>query len=407
MPAARAVLVRRRQRRPLEHGAPPAPKSRVARERRRGHRRAKHRWHGTLALFGFAFVVVFLVLVAFRIALPSIVASYVNGVLDSTPDYAGGFKDIDINLWRGAYSIDQLRIDRVNGGVPAPLLSVDRLDLSVYWGALAAGSIAGEVDLAGPVVHMVFAKAKEVEQIGEQPSWNERLNALFPFHLVKLAVRDGEVRVTNLGTQPATDLWIKDLFVDARNLTNRVALAQGKPAVIEIAGRPFGTGELVGRLRMDITAEQPKFEVDLALRRIDLRQLNDFLKAYADVDVEAGTLDVYVELAAEKGHVEGYVKVLIRGLQVLRFQEIDSPKAALEAVWEALVATGAEILKNQPHDLIATRVPIAGKLDSPGVGIVTTVWNLVKNAFIQALGPGIEIKQGAGDLPVTKAEANG
>ena len=59
--------------------------------------------------------------------------------------------------------------------------------------------------------------------------------------------------------------------------------------------------------------------------------------------------------------------------------------------------SGKDVFENhEHHDQVATRAPISGRFDQPGVGVVTTVVELVVNAFIEALVPGLEHTLGSG-----------
>ena len=53
---------------------------------------------------------VVLFLVAARVAMPYLVEDYVNDKLAALDSYDGHVGDIDIHLWRGAYSIDDIEI---------------------------------------------------------------------------------------------------------------------------------------------------------------------------------------------------------------------------------------------------------------------------------------------------------
>jgi hypothetical protein len=55
--------------------------------------------------------------------------------------------------------------------------------------------------------------------------------------------------------------------------------------------------------------------------------------------------------------------------------------------WEALVGVVTAVFKNQPHDLIATVVPMSGDLKQPQSDILATIGNLLRNAFIRAYLP--------------------
>jgi len=52
-----------------------------------------------------------LLLIAACVAMPYIVEDYANEKLASLDSYDGQVGDIDIHLWRGAYSIDDIEID--------------------------------------------------------------------------------------------------------------------------------------------------------------------------------------------------------------------------------------------------------------------------------------------------------
>src|SRR5262245_22824545 len=72
-----------------------------------------------------------IVLIGARIALPFVVEEYANRKLAALHSYDGHVGDIDIHLWRGAYSIDDLVIVKTGAKRPVPFFSAQRIDLSV------------------------------------------------------------------------------------------------------------------------------------------------------------------------------------------------------------------------------------------------------------------------------------
>ena len=66
---------------------------------------------------------VILLLVAVRLALPSIVLHQVNSRLMALEAYDGHVDDIDLALWRGAYRIDGIRIVKTGAKHPTPFFS--------------------------------------------------------------------------------------------------------------------------------------------------------------------------------------------------------------------------------------------------------------------------------------------
>ena len=78
------------------------------------------------------------------------------------------------------------------------------------------------------------------------------------------------------------------------------------------------------------------------------------------------------------------------GPRAARFDEVDDPGEALELLWEGLVNVGAEILENQPHDRLATRIPLRGELGDARTDLVAVALGLLRNALVSALRPSLD-----------------
>ena len=75
--------------------------------------------------------------------MPWAVRDYVNRTLDRNPLYAGNIGPVQIHLWRGAYTIHEIRIVKTSGKVSVPFFAAPAVDLSVEWGALWHGAVVG------------------------------------------------------------------------------------------------------------------------------------------------------------------------------------------------------------------------------------------------------------------------
>jgi hypothetical protein len=356
--------------------------------KRRGTRPRRALWSRYLRTFA----VVFVFLLAFRIALPSIARNHVSKVLDGTKGYSGRLGGLDVNLWRGAYELTDIELYREGGTFERPFISIERSDVSVRWLDLLRGQVVAEVVLHQPRIEFVSASSGPEAQTGEEASWSERIGKLVPFRIDRFAMRDAEVRFTHEGIDPPVDLFVTEAFLEILNLTNQPNpdAEKGLMAEAEAAGRPFGTGEFEARLRFDVLAPQPRFELDAVLRGIEMVELNDFLQAYGNVDAEGGKFEMFAEFAASDGRVEGYVKTLIQDLKVVRASEIEGPLDAVQTFWEGFVALGAELLENQPHNRLAVRVPLRGELGETRTNLLSIVGSLLRNAFVVALRPAID-----------------
>ena len=95
--------------------------------------------------FGLFLLVMAVLAGAGRAMLPWAVRSYVNRTLDANPLYAGGIGGVRIHLWRGAYSIQDVRINKTAGNVPVPFFAAQRVDFALQWNALLHRRVVGRV----------------------------------------------------------------------------------------------------------------------------------------------------------------------------------------------------------------------------------------------------------------------
>src|SRR5436190_9510417 len=96
-------------------------------------------WH----ISGVLFLGLVVFLIAARIALPYYLKWYVNQTIDRSPLYDGEIGDIEVHLYRGAYTIKDIRIVKTTGNVPVPLYAASQVDLAIEWDALRHGKVVG------------------------------------------------------------------------------------------------------------------------------------------------------------------------------------------------------------------------------------------------------------------------
>jgi hypothetical protein len=331
---------------------------------------------------------IIILLVAFRIALPSIVKAYVNKTINSMPGYKGQIDDIDMHLYRGAYVIKGIAIEKVDANVPVPFISIDKLDLAVEWSALFHGAVVGTIEFVHPKINFVQGPSEKESQSGKNGNFTETLKKLFPVRINRFDVTRGELHFRNFHSDPKVDIYVDSIFIHAKNLTNSDHLSKTLVASIDARGKAMGWGVLKGHLDMDPYAKEPTFNLDFQMSEVPLTRLNNFLKAYVLVDAEAGTLEVTSELAASHGAFTGYVKPLFKDTKFLNIKE--DVKKPLKLVWEAVVEGVTKLFQNRSSEKVGTKIDFTGTFDDPSPDILSTIGNLLKNAFVKALQPGFE-----------------
>ena len=131
-------------------------------------------------------LVILVLLVVARLILPYVVKDYLNRKMDRMGDYHGQVADVDIHLWRGAYSLAGMRIDKVDGKVPVPFFSAATTDIAVSWRALTHGTVRGRVEFDHASVNFVDGQDKAPGQSGKGVDWRQQLQQLMPIQLDEL-----------------------------------------------------------------------------------------------------------------------------------------------------------------------------------------------------------------------------
>jgi hypothetical protein len=331
-------------------------------------------------------VILVVALVAARLALPGYVLKYVNNKLDELPEYDGHVVDVDIHLIRGAYTIKGVNIEKTTANKPPePFVAAESIDLSVDWSELFHGAIVGEIYFHHSKLNFIKAKSAEQSQTSIDKSWTKVVQDLFPFRINRFVIQESQIHYKEPDAKPPIDLMITNFMAVATNLTNSREIVTKLPAALKARGQTIGGGDIALALKFNPLEAEPTFDLNLALTNVDMLALNPFLEAYARFNVKRGTFDVITEIYGDDGRFEGYVKPLMKDLDIVDLEK--DAKNPVKLVWQAIVAGVVKIFKNQPKDQLATKVPISGTFDKKGIDLWTTIGNVLRNAFVHAFSP--------------------
>lgn len=303
--------------------------------------------------------------------------------------YYGHIEDIDIALIRGAYRIDSIYLNKLDTvtGKQIPFFAASEIDLSIEWKALFKGSIVGELVFENPVINFTKDKVEPKDVAQDSTDFRKLLKDFMPLQVNRVEINKGNVHYLDHTSTPKVDVHLTNLNVLALNLKNSYDSAEVLPASIK-ASADIYEGTLSFNMKLNPLADDPTFDMNAELKGTNLVLLNDFFKAYAKIDVNKGTFGMYTEVAAKEGRFEGYVKPLIKDLDVVGSEDRDDN--IFRQLWENIAGTVAEVFENQRKDQFATKVPLEGNIMNPESDIFSTILTVLQNAFIQALQPAID-----------------
>ncbi|HEY1040045.1 MAG TPA: DUF748 domain-containing protein [Bacteroidia bacterium] len=332
-----------------------------------------------------------ILLIVFRLFLPYIVLNYVNKKLSELEEYYGHVEDIDIALIRGAYVINDIKLEKIGNDQGSrdtiPFFKSPEIDLSVEWRALFKGSFVGEIYVEKPVLNFVKGKHKGEDAKADTADFRQLIKDLMPLTVNHFEIADGQIHYIDQFSSPRVDVAMKELDIVATNLSNANDSNKILPAHAHATAIAY-EGSFNLNVDFDGLAKTPTFDMSAELKNMNLVQLNDFLRAYGNFDVKKGNISIYTEFAAKEGGFGGYVKPVLKDLDIVQWNKEEGDFKQI--LWETLIGSAAALLENKPKEQLATKVDISGRFDDPDINTWRAISFVLRNAFVRALKPSID-----------------
>ncbi|GAA4469610.1 DUF748 domain-containing protein [Nemorincola caseinilytica] len=349
---------------------------------------------------------ILLLLIIARLLLPYFVLKYANRSLAEMKGYYGHVHDIDISLYRSAYQLDSIYINKVDSasGQQVDFFSARKIDLAIEWQPLLHGSVVGNIGFLYP--RLVFTKDKaELGEVAKDTNdFRKILKDLMPLKVNRFEIQHGSIHYVDSTAIPKVDVSLDDVYVLAQNLKNTTDSRELLPSTVVATAGVYG-GTLEMNMKLDALADDPTFDMMADMKGANLASLNDFFKVYGKFDVSHGTMGLYTEFAAKEGRFTGYVKPIAKDLKI-RGPEDEHDKF-LQKVKESALNIVGKAVTNPGKKQLGTKVPIEGRFDDPSINNWEAIWELLRNAFIEALMPAVDNEINIGSVDEAKEERPG
>lgn len=335
-----------------------------------------------------AILVIIAILIIIRLLLPSMVLSHANRALADLDGYRGHIEDIDISIIRGAYAANNVNIDIIDSvkNKAVPFFSTDVLDIAVEWGPLLKGKIVGSLGFLNPVIRFENEKVEPEDLQDDTTDFRKVLKSFMPLKVNRFEINNGQFQFIDSTIKPAVNVTLDSIHIVARNLSSADDTS-ALPASVTANANIYG-GSFNLNMRLNPMSEYPTYDMNMELENTNLRELNNFFKAYGKIDINKGTFGMYAEVAGKDKKFIGYVKPVVQDLDIVGPK--DRKDSFLNRLWEGIVSIAGSILENKEEDQVATKIPISGVYDDPSIQTWYAIMNVLRNAFVQAIYPSID-----------------
>jgi Domain of Unknown Function (DUF748) len=248
-----------------------------------------------------------------------------------------------------------------------------------------------ELRLQDAKIDYVHSAATKPQEVRRAKKVAEKVNKAQKGSTVRVKVEHGQVLTSELGfvnkaTDPDYRVFLSDIDMDVKNLSNRLEEGTG---VVKITGKFMGSGltDLKGTFRPE--KPRPDFDLHAKIVKTRVEAFNDVLRAYGDLDTHRGMFAFFSELSVKDNQIRGYVKPLLKDVEVYDPDQ-DKEKPLTKKMYEAVVGGVLKLLENEPRNEAATVTDLSGPVENPQADTWQIVAKLVQNAFFKAILPGFE-----------------
>ncbi len=343
-----------------------------------------------LGLFGWFVLIVGIAVAIARPFMPRVILYYVNQTLNRSPLYQGKIGDIDVHLWRGAYTIKNVRILKTTGDVPVPLFACRAVDLKVEWQAILHRKVVGQVAMYEPEVNFVDAPTEGATETGAGGPWLKMISDLFPFDINSARLIEGSVHFRAYQKARPVDVYLSHLNVEVDDLTNVSHSVTPMLTTVHVSAMAMDQAKLEMQMKLNPFSYKPTFHLDLRLLGLDITTTNDLIEAYGGFNVKRGLFDVILDVQSDEGQLSGYVKPLFRNMVVFDLVKDVKDDNPIQVFWQAVVGGVTGVVTNYNRNQFGTLIPFTGELEGPKINFLATLGNVLRNAFVRAYLPRLE-----------------
>lgn len=309
--------------------------------------------------------------------LPFLLKRIASSFINKIPGLNVKLDTLSISFLRQKFLVKILNLTYTDPskGTQTIKIQSSEIEITFNWRSLARGILKTNIIITDPLI--------EISHIKKSPEMNKNSaadvpNIRLPVVLESLTIKHGEVKYTDLLTSPVATLDIAGLQITLRNKRADMILEAEYKVNFEAQ---IATGDLKGDAEINLNSVYPAFDLNAKLTQLNLVKLNPFFEAYAKLEIKQGHFDLFTEAKAMNGKFKGYVKPLIKDLEVAGSED----KSIIEKLWGILMDISVEIFENPKSEKVATEIPFEGTFKDPKIKTGYAMVVVLVNAFIRAL----------------------
>jgi hypothetical protein len=298
---------------------------------------------------------ILVLLIAIRVALPGILLHRLNASLaDLSPLYQLHIGDLDLHLYRMAYSFDDVQ-GVLKKEPKQPFLQVREVEVSIAWEEIFHGRLVANVALEQADLKLTRATIQALSTVKKDKAKKDARDVkqkTVPFDLENVRLENSRFVFSDVGNLPPEQAFqMTKVQALATHLTPKDPKAL---SFVTASGALQNEApiQLVGQLRTQQKPANWSFSVEL--RDFNLKSLNPMARRTVPTTFDQGELTLFGAVRSRDGKLQGYVKPFMKDLKFV------GDPGDFKNVPQFLVEIGGTVanflLKSSKNHSLATRV---------------------------------------------------
>lgn len=337
-------------------------------------KRKKSRWKRTLLWILVGFIGL---LIIARIALPFFILHKINKKLEILPNYICVVKDFSLNLMKQSLTLKGIEMTKRNGKIKTPFFVSGDIHVSLE----SYEDRTSKIVVEDCILNLVRGKNKEESQLSIDKELME-IFKLMPLQPNIFIVKKADIHFIETYREADIDLSVKNIKIDGRNIENQSKSTEKFPATLVISG-DFEGGKLKADVALNKQKKDPLVRIVSYFTPIEVSRVKDFLKVYADLKVDSGTLSATCEINIYNGRMDGFIDPVAKEL-VFSQHENKKDVKLLQKIKKPILNALSNMIGQGKDKEIKTRIELHGTMGE----VKVDVWEIISKGLKESFQSG-------------------
>lgn len=314
-----------------------------------------------------------------RVVLPLGIRYAINRELrDDLQTYSGRIENFALSFYKGSYHIEGLRIWKKDRADYDPLLSVEKIEVSLLTHLLLEQKIFASLEMSQVKLNLLDSVLEGNQQFGGDQDWRKLVDRLVPMKLESIKVTDGSLLFTNRDYKKPVQIAFDKIFISAINIHNTERVQKNLPGQLIFSTQIQRDAWIRGSMQFDIKTALPSLNAKVEMTSLHLAKLNNAFILYGPFYFLGGEMNMFSQVFVSDGNIRGYLTPFFKNVEAVKM--IWNNRTSKNYLGESVQALGGLVLNKSMKKAQGRRYTFSGQMVA-GQEPWSSFWSTVRSGL--------------------------